>query len=245
MLERLVEWQILSHVFYTAIDQQPDNIALAKDRLPRWAKGQQFSVRQDDSLFIFQRGPEQITLMLEAIDIFDFIHREQQKQQWDLLIAHAFLDIVDPPTLLPQFFTLLKPSGLFYFTINFDGETILLPEIDCLLDHEIIARYHQTMDVQHPASGSRSGRLLVNHLQSVGATIIDVGSSDWVVFADRDGYKQDEAYFLHCIIDTIGDALHDKISFNIQPWLKQRHAQIEADKLIYIAHQLDFVGSVM
>jgi hypothetical protein len=77
--------------------------------------------------------------------------------------------------------------------------------------------------------------------------ILDVGSSDWVIFAGPHGYPSDEAYFLHFIIHTIGTALqgHPKLDpVRLRYWVAQRHAQIEAGSLVYIAHQLDFLGRV-
>lgn len=75
---------------------------------------------------------------------------------------------------------------------------------------------------------------------------MSAGSSDWVVFADKDGcYPADEAYFLHFIIHTIHQALqgHPQLDDHLfEAWIAQRHAQIEAGTLVYIAHQLDILG---
>ena len=77
--------------------------------------------------------------------------------------------------------------------------------------------------------------------------ILDSGSSDWVCVAGENGYGKDEAFFLHFIVDTVGEALSghprlDKKRF--LQWLELRHKQIETGQLIYIAHQLDIVGRV-
>ncbi len=249
MLERLVEWHVLGDAVYTAVDLRPDLINEASRRLPVWAEGQGFSTRRtaENSLVLERKGRE-ITVILEAIDIFDFVARERRGRRWDLLIANAFLDLVNPPALLPDLFSVLKPKGLAYFTLNFDGETILLPETDPDLDREIIRLYHLDMDNKRvngqTTCGSECGRRLFGHLKSAGAEIIDAGSSDWVVFAGRDGYPADEAFFLHCIVDTIQAAIQDQVPFDIQPWIEQRHEQIRGQELFYIAHQIDFLGTV-
>ena len=195
-----------------------------------------------------QRGRQQITVILETIDTFDFVAREKNSHRWDLLIAHAFLDLVDLSALLPPLFSLLKTDGLYYLTINFDGETILLPEIDPAMDVEIIKQYHHAMDKERldgkPVGGSQSGRQLFKYLNAAGAQIVNAGSSDWVVFAGDDGYPHSEAFFLHCIINTIADTLQNQIPFDIAPWLEERHRQIDRGELVYIAHQLDFLGTV-
>lgn len=230
MVERLHEWQILSAgTQYTAIDARAENIDNARQRL--------------------QALEDVYKLRLETIDLFDFIAREQGQRTWDLLIAHAFLDLVDLESTLPQLLSLLKPGGYFYFTINFDGETTLQPVIDRQFDDQIMALYHETMDTRgtngRRSGDSRTGRRLFTHLPLLGAEILEAGSSDWVVYPAAGGYEGDEAYFLHAIIDMIAGALEGTPGLDrsyFAAWVAQRHAQINAGVLVYIAHQLDFFG---
>ncbi len=229
MVERLAEQQFISEATYTAIDNQPENIATAKQRLADLPAG--------------------IQLTLEAIDLFDFMERERGERPYNLLIAHAFLDLMDIPATLPQLFALLQLGGLFYFSINFDGVTTLEPAIDPALDAKIEQLYHQTMDDRltdgKPSGDSRSGRHLFGHLRQAGAEILAAGSSDWVVFAGPAGYPADEKYFLQFIVETMHRALADHPALDpaqFAAWTAQRQAQIEAGELVYIAHQLDFFG---
>jgi len=241
MLERLLEWDVLTNVVYTALDQQATYLAEAARRLPQWAAQQGFQVESTSpQQFKLQRAGQYITVNLVAADLFDFMRLAENQGQWDLLIAHAFLDLVDLSVALPQILGLLKPNGLYYFTINFDGETILLPQIQW--NTEVINNYHWAMNQPQKVGGTRSGRMLFPQLQAAGAQILAAGSSDWVVYPHHNGYLHEEAYFLHCIIDTIEATLHGKTPLNLTAWLAQRHAQIERGELIYIAHQLDFCG---
>jgi hypothetical protein len=172
------------------------------------------------------------------------------QQRWDLLIAHAVLDLTDVVATLPKLFGLLAPGGLFYFSINFDGVTVLQPTIDAVFEAKIERLYHQTMDervINGRLSGdSQTGRHLFHQLREAGSTILAAGGSDWVVFSGENGaYPADEAYFLHCIIHTLHGALAghpelDTVAFD--QWIAQRHTQVETGELVYIAHQLDFLG---
>ena len=104
---------------------------------------------------------------------------------YDLIVAHAFLDLVDLDSALHKLLTLVRPGGLFYFTLNFDGATIFEPQIDPALDQQIEELYHQTMDLRQPGSRpsrmSRTGRRLLVSLTRAGLTILRAGSSDWVI----------------------------------------------------------------
>ena len=229
MVERFAEHELLDGVAYTAVDNQPENITEARRRLQHLNKN----------------------LHLENSDLFDFVRREKGQQTWDLLIAHAFLDLMDIPATLPQLFSLLKPGGHFYFTINFDGATIFQPTIDPILDTRIEQLYHQTMDERitdsRPSGDSRSGRHLFHQLRQAGGEILAAGSSDWVVFAGPDGYPADEAYFLQFIVHTIQQALvgHPELDVaQFADWIAHRRRQIESGDLVYIAHQIDFWGHV-
>jgi SAM-dependent methyltransferase len=250
MVERALSWGLLTHARYTAIDAGYDNIAEANRRLPRWATQEGFRVANEQQLR-FQRGKQDVTIRLETIDLFDFITRERGHRTWDLLIAHAFLDLMDLPTTLPLLFSLLQPGGLFYFTLVFDGATIMQPEIDLALDAQIERLYHQTMDerltASKPSGDSQTGRHLFQHLQAAGAELLEAGSSDWVVYPGASGYQADEPYFLHFIIHTIQAALTghpDLDAAHLANWIERRHTQIERGELVYIAHQLDFLGRV-
>ena len=156
MVERFAENGLLDGVTYTAVDNQPDNIIAARRRLHHLNRH----------------------VDLETIDLFDFIRREQGRRTWDLLIAHAFLDLMDIPATLPQFFSLLKPGGHFYFTINFDGATILQPTIDPVLDTQIEQLYHRTMDERitngRPSGDSQSGRHLFHQLRQAGDDDVEI-----------------------------------------------------------------------
>jgi hypothetical protein len=166
-----------------------------------------------------------------------------------VLIANAVLDLVDVSAVLPGLLRLLAPAGVYWFTLNYDGETIFAPGHP--RDDQVMQAYHRDMNERirygRPAGESRTGRRLFHHLRSVGAPPLAAGSSDWVVSARPDGtYPDDEAYFLRSILSMIQNALRgrpDRVEpADLADWLAVRHRQLAAGELIYIAHQLDFAG---
>lgn len=231
MAERLAAHGLLKQACYTLLDEQAENIEAARERL---AAGSPF------------------TLEFQIAEALEFCSRPEQRGQYDGLIAHAFLDLLDLASAVPVLLAALKPGGVFYFTLNFDGGTFFQPEIERALDDQIEALYHRTMDERlthgQPSGDSRSGRHLFGVLRQCGAEILAAGSSDWTVFAGPEGrYPVDEAYFLHFIIHTLHGALCHHPELNLaqfEQWVAQRHAQIERGELVYIAHQMDFVGRI-
>jgi SAM-dependent methyltransferase len=252
MLERLLDWGLLVRAHYTGIDVEVEFIREANRRFRDYAAAKQArGGLAENGAIIFATPGQEVRVFLKVADLADFLDREQGRAAFDLLVAHAFLDLVDLPSTLPRLLALLAPGGLFYFSLNFDGATILEPPIDPDLDRRIIAWYHETMDTRRrrgqPSGSSVTGRRLLRHLKESGATVAAAGSSDWLVFPGPAGYPGDEAYFLHCIIDTVGQALHDHPGLDperFRDWIAQRHGQIEAAELVYIAHQVDVMGYI-
>ena len=252
MLERLSGWSLLTEADYLGFDLQSENIATARQRLPAWAEanGYRVDIDEEDGYYL-AKGRQEIRARFETADLLDFLTRPEGRQRYDLLVAHAFLDLLDLSGNLPDLLSLLRPGGLFYFTLNFDGMTLFEPILDPVFDEQVLALYHRTMNERRvndrPAGDSRTGRHLFHHLQVAGAEILESGASDWVVFPRQGGYPADEAYFLHFILHFFDESLSGHAELDagqFADWLAQRHAQIERGELVYLAHQLDFVGQM-
>jgi len=255
MIERTLERGLLHDAQYTALDNQLENLAAARLRLEVWAHARNMGMRTAPGQLLLEKDQHQVAVSLVQADVLDWIARLDTARRSagpgaDLLLAHAVLDLLDVPAILPGLLGLLAPSGLFYFSLNFDGLTLLEPAVDPELDDLIPVLYHRTMDNRRvsgkPSGDSRTGRHLFAHLRAAGAKILAAGASDWVVYPGRQGYPADEAYFLHFILHTVEQALHARPEIEpekLAAWLAARHAQVERGELVYIAHQIDFFGS--
>ena len=248
MVERLWDRNLVPQATYTAIDREPELIAAARIRLQEFAHHRHVAFSEVGKSIRLAAPERSWLISLEAIELQTFCQRQAGKPSWDLVLAHAFLDLIDLDTGLPSLISLLVPGGLYYFTLNFDGETIVQPPVDIQFERQIFELYHQSMDErQGEGSGhSQTGRRLLNALCRSASEILAAGSSDWVVFPVAESrYPAEEMYFLHYMLETINQAVstHPNLdSKKFQAWLARRQAQIEAGELIFIAHQLDICG---
>jgi len=244
MLARLLRWDVISRAEYTLVDEMEENIQFARTWLPEWAgeNGLDVNVTETDDLQLFDARRDLRVKLVQA-DVFDFI--DGQLMPADLLIAHAFLDLLPMPDSLSKLFSLTKT--LAWLTLNFDGVTTFEPVIDPALDANIERLYHETMDTRPGGGDSQSGRHLFGHLEQAGVEIEAAGASDWVVYPVDGGYPADEVYFLQFILHFFEESLESHTDLDATAfvdWLAKRRGQIEGGELVYIAHQMDFLVKI-
>lgn len=261
MVSRLIDWGVVSGAEYTLVDRDVESLAAAREHLAVWGNVSATSERLHIERARSERGPIRggpthgspahrspavIDVDFVARDLLAFLAAPEARRRYDLIVANAVLDLFDLGPTLPVIWKALEPGGLFWFTINFDGETIFLPELP--LDAAVMHAYHATMaaDAAGTRAGhSQTGRRLLQAVPASGARLTAAGSSDWVVFPEGGGYPGDEAYFLHHIVQTIWTALEGNTELRgagFEAWARARHEQIERAELCYIAHQLDVLG---
>jgi SAM-dependent methyltransferase len=252
MIARLADWKLLTFAEYTAVDADAASVVESRRILASWAAaaGHDFSPRSKSTAVIRTQAGEIWTKFMQA-DAYDFLSQPTSGQAWDLGIAHAFLDLVDIEVILRQFCNFIRPGGLLYLTLNYDGETIFLPEVNPSLDTLILQLYNQSMDERiidgRKTGGMHTGRKLFGCLTDLDTAVLAAGSSDWIVFPGPQGYPADESFFLHYIIDTIHTELtgHPALDQNaFQSWIHARHDQVKNAELIFIAKNLDILVRV-
>src|SRR5690348_14745159 len=230
MVARLMDWGTVGAGEYILLDADRQLLDSSRRWLRDWAAAR--GLRSDllpDGLRV---GDLRVRLVhAELGSYLEAGHRAPA----DVVIANALLDLVDVPTALPGLLRLLVPGGVYWFTINYDGESIFEPGHP--RDDLIMRAYHRDMDERvrygRPAGESRTGRRLFRYLRDAGAPALAAGSSDWVVSAGLDGnYPGDEAYFVRCILNTIQNALRsreDRVEpADLADWLAVRGRQLAA-----------------
>ena len=244
MVARLLDWGVVGTGEYILLDTDRQLLAHSRRWLRAWAaaRGLPSNLRPDG----LQLGDLRVRLV--HAELGRYLETEHGARA-DVLIANAVLDLVDVPAVLPGLLRLLVPGGAYWFTINYDGESIFAPGHPH--DDLVMQAYHRDMDERvrygRPAGESRTGRHLFGQLRAAGAPALAAGSSDWVVSTGPDGdYPGDEADFLRSILSTIEDALRSRPDWvdpaDLAGWLAVRRRQLAAGELVYIAHQLDFAG---
>jgi hypothetical protein len=249
MVARLIGWNLVDRARYRLLDVDDRLLADARSWLTAWASARSLAAEQQEAALRIH-SPAGLDWRIE------FVKQELSDEAQpapaataDLLIANAFLDLVDLGTVLPALFRRhLSAGGLYWFTVNFDGETIFEPTHR--FDEALLAVYHRSMDQRicygRPAGDSKTGRRLFSRLREAGATILEAGSSDWVIFADEGGhYRAAEADFVRHILDTVSEELQRHADVDrdaLAEWTAARAAQLAEGRLVYIAHQIDYCG---
>ncbi len=252
MATRLFEAGYVKHAAYTLVDSASDTVETVGAYLSAWASATRVELHtRPGPEFEIGRPGQTLSIRPVAADIDSFSQQEGYRRGFDLLLAHAFLDLLNLQAAVPTLLASLVSGGAFYFTLNFDGLTAFEPVIDADLDRRLIEAYHQSMDerlVNGSPSGDRyTGRRLLHVLKVAGAQEVDAGSSDWMVWPTRQTYPEDESYFLHFIIETINATLMRAGAISpgdLDRWVQHRHAQIDRGELFFIAHQIDYLGLV-
>jgi SAM-dependent methyltransferase len=248
MPARLHELGGLRHAEYTLLDSEAQLLSEAREWLTEWATSRGLASRRDGEALVVTGHDTALTLRFRHCEVESYLSDARSREACDVVIGNAVLDLVDVPVTLPQLLGLLAPGGTYWFSVNFDGETIFLPEHR--YDEHLMRVYHRSMDermhAKHPAGDSKTGRRLFAHLRAAGARIAQAGSSDWVVFADDGRYPADEREFVRHILRTVNEELQrhaDVQREQLAEWVTARTAQLENAELVYIAHQLDFAGT--
>lgn len=247
MLQRLVEWEHLpagTDVSYTLVDVDADALAAARKRLPEWAAERGHDIVADsgrDADTTLEVDGSRIHIHTAVADATAFLADVDP----DVVIGCAFLDLLRPPAA-DEFFERLPDGCVCYFPITFDGETVIEPPADPGFDELVVERYHEDMLRRREPGDPHAGRRLLTRAIRDHEPIA-AGASDWLVApglgdAAVDAYPADEAYFLHHLIETIHGALADDPAIEgatFDAWIDGRHADVDAGRLVYLAHQVD------
>jgi len=238
MIERLLDNKLLSRCEYTAVEMESGFRDAAMQRLQFWADSHGHQFAEEKTAVWSLRGVDSTT-------VIHWVHGDalQIGQQFgpgafDLIIAHAVVDLLPVPTLMPDLLTRLSANGAYYFSLNYAGETLFLPPLTT--DQKIFQAYNNDMDKRFPGldwQPSHTGQLLGPWLTAHGHPVIAEGASDWELQSDPD---QPANLFIANILDTIETALAGMPG--LTEWLTTRRQQLRAGMLKFRASNRDYFG---
>lgn len=246
MVTRGVDWGLLTGpALYVVTDKVEDHLLEARHYLARWAErhGHQLSW-QGHHHGRLRTASAEVSLAFVVAGAEELAEGYAGLGSFHLLIAHAVLDLIDFPVLLPKLIARLEHKGLAYLTCNFDGDTVFLPESHGEEEKEILSLYHGSMEARLTGA-SRTGRRLLTFLQGPGLELLAAGSSDWLIHPRNGRYTAADAFFLHAIVATVEQELAGKngpAPPGLSTWAGLRHWQVEAGELSFMARHLDFLA---
>lgn len=253
MVPRLVDWGVPGR--YRGVDRDERVIAFARSVRPaafRYA-GQPVTETETgfevgDLSVSFETGDALHAFGDEsdgALDAFrdesgDALDAFRNESGADLFVASGFVDLVPIPDLLSVVESSLRPGGLAYLPITFDGGTIFQP--DHPSDENVEEAYHKGI-ADRPGRNPRAGRHLADELRARPGTLVAMAPSDWIVRPVSGMYPDDEAFFLGRILDFVASTIQESSARvpDLADWLSTRRAQLSAGTLTYVAHQYDFL----
>ena len=139
MVARLMDWGVVGAGEYILLDADRQLLDCSRQWLCDWAAAR--DLRSDllpDGLRVGD-----IRVRLVHAELGSYLEAAHGAPA-DVLIASAVLDLVDVPAVLPGLLRSLVPGGVYWFTINYDGESIFVPGHPH--DDKIMRAYHRDMD---------------------------------------------------------------------------------------------------
>lgn len=235
---------------YTLLDRDPRHLEVARVAITRWLKSQGIETDETATAVRYRTDASEIEFRFVVVDLHSIYLRETFGPQ-DALVGQAVLDLLDLESALQTFMQSLKPGGLCYFPITYDGLTYFGPIIEERLDERLARFYDETMDQrasrERRYGGSRSGRRALELLTTARLPLLDAGSSDWVVVPGPNGYSEQEIIFLQEMLHFFEMELTASSPVPLEQaadWLQRRRRQIDRSELILMTHQLDLLAQV-
>lgn len=253
--------------YWTGIDLRSDTVVAARSVTSREFAAAGYHVSKDAGSMRATKEGRTVTVDYVVGDIFDnavqhgLIQRVERQtgtvtsHPFNVVTAHAVSDMVPLHSFVEVISGLLASGGIAYFTINYDGKTVIEPvSAEAEFERQLLHVYNQSMDERHvdglPVGGSRSGSRLPHVLRESGYQVLETGSSDWRVAPVGGRYGPGEELFLTAIITMIyqegklqAEGRHPELHTSLlDRWYEQRRLHIRDGILSLSVGQSDIVA---
>jgi len=246
-IRRLLEEPLLGRLDITAVDRDGDLLDKAYAATVELLEQREYEVSKEDAFIRAVRDREVTTVRFIKRDLKEFAPGEGEK--WDVITAHALMDLLPPAFILERLRDWLAANGLFYATLNYDAGTTLFPAApDADIEGAVLEYYDRSMSRTFeglPCGGAHSGRLLHRAMLAKGFEVLAYGSSDWSLTPFCGRYRDGDAQCLEALLEMIwGEASRSSL-FDpeaLKAWYAGRLAQLRQQALGLIVHQIDLLG---
>lgn len=238
---RLLSWGVDAGRYW-GIDADDRIVAFARRVRPAALRRRGYAVATPDDVAadgsVFGSPDFTVADLAVGFETGDALDALESAAGVDAVIAQAFADLVALSDLVSAVESALRPGGVAYLPITFDGGTIFQP--DHSADDVVESAYHAAID-DRPGRDARAGRHLIDLFRRRDGDLLAVESSDWIVRPRGDGYPADERYFLDRLLGFVADAVGGRDVEGFDDWLATRRDQLAAAELTYVAHQYDLL----
>lgn len=248
MIKRILESPIQSSMSITALDKEPELLRIAQRDIAALLTEQGFEFSTQDSQISAHRKDRTVDVAFAPTALEKF--KPRGGMRFDLITAHAVMDIVPLAGTVARMQDWLTDTGMFYATLCYDSGTALFPPYENeVFESRLMTEYDASMDNRfvdgQRIGGARSGRRLHRLLDTAGFTITAYGSSDWNITPLHGEYRDSDKICLTTLLACIRDegaqsSLIDQAE--LARWHEDRSRLLEANKLGLIVHQLDILA---
>jgi SAM-dependent methyltransferase len=234
-LRRLLAWGVSGRWRVTALDRDGALLDLARDKFRAALRAR--CARADDPV-------------IEALFACGELDRHRPRDRYDVVVAHAFLDLMPLPQTLAHLCACLEPGGFLYATLNYDGETLLAPLYrDTGLEAALLACYDESMEQRRahglPTGGALCGRRLQALLPHQGFEVLAQGRSDWLLHPVPGAYPDGDGACLEHLLGLIlkeGLASRRFAPQTLERWHRERLQLLHGNRLAARVRHLDFLA---
>lgn len=244
-LRRLLNSALTTPLSLTALDRDPGLLDIARQETAAWLRALGLEPRMEKGV-IQTQGERLTTIRFVAGELRDY----RPDRLYNVITAHAFLDIAPLPEALRLFAAWLQPGGYLYASSNYDGDTALLPEYDdAAFEARLLGHYNHTMERRRvdgqATGGAYCGRRVHGLLPEYGFDILAYGSSDWNITPFLGEYRDGDAVCLMAVLEMIRGEGQSSGLFHqdqLDRWREDRLRLLQQRRMGLIIHQLDLLG---
>lgn len=248
MLGRIIDANPQLSLTLTGLDYQSDLLTIAHTKIRRLLEKQGFSVSPDGNDICGKGLNREIRISFECEYLDKYLLKSNHA--FDLITTHAVMDLLPLRPTLEKFANNLTDGGLLYATINYDGDTSLLPVyVDQTFERQLLDNYNASMENRRISDeltgGAYAGRRLHAALTNMSFKIIAVGSSDWNITPLDGAYRDQDDICLIALLDMIRGENARCMGVDVSAlsdWYQHRLHQLDQGQLGMIVHQLDILA---